>query len=44
MSDQPTDGPFGADPLGEGMPDLGGLLESAQQMMAQAQAAADQVV
>ncbi len=39
MTDQPPPNPFG-----EGMPDLGGLLESAQQMMASAQAAADQVV
>ncbi len=38
MSDTPEN------PLGEGMPDLGGLLESAQQMMAQAQAAADRTV
>lgn len=39
MSDPTPD-----NPLGEGMPDLGGLLESAQQMMAQAQAAADRTV
>ena len=32
------------DPFGGAMPDLGGLLESAQQMMANAQAAADEVV
>ena len=32
------------DPLGAGMPDLGGLLASAQEMMAQARAAADTVV
>jgi nucleoid-associated protein EbfC len=38
MSDTPEN-PFGGE-----MPDLGGLLESAQQMMAQAQAAADQIV
>ena len=31
-------------PFGGGMPDLGGLLESAQQMMANAQAVADQIV
>jgi len=31
-------------PFGGGMPDLGGLLESAQQMMANAQAAADEIV
>ena len=31
-------------PFGDAMPDLGGLLESAQQMMEQARAAADQVV
>ena len=44
MSDTPdtpdADNPFG----GGGMPDLGGLLESAQQMMANAQAAAAEVV
>lgn len=39
MSDTPAE-----NPLGGAMPDLGGLLESAQQMMAQAQAAAEQVV
>ncbi len=39
MSDTTPD-----NPLGDGMPDLGGLLESAQQMMAQAQAAADRTV
>ena len=33
-----------ADPFGGALPDLGGLLESAQQMMAEAQAAADRVV
>ncbi|MDW3220551.1 MAG: YbaB/EbfC family nucleoid-associated protein [Acidimicrobiales bacterium] len=41
MSDTPDDAnPFG----GTGMPDLGGLLESAQQMMANAQAAASEIV
>ena len=39
MTDTPDD-----NPLGGGMPDLGGLLESAQQMMASAQAAASQIV
>ncbi len=39
MTDTPAD-----NPLGSAMPDLGGLLESAQQMMAQAQAAASQIV
>ena len=39
MTDVPSDSPFGG-----GMPDLGGLLESAQEMMAKAQAAADRVV
>jgi nucleoid-associated protein EbfC len=39
MTDTPNEEPFGA-----AMPDLGGLLESAQQMMAQAQAAAAQIV
>jgi len=39
MSDQQPDLPIGG-----GMPDLGGLLESAQQMMANAQAAAAEVV
>jgi len=44
MSDTP-DTPDAANPFGEGgLPDLGGLLESAQQMMANAQAAAAQVV
>ena len=38
-----TDTPDHDRPTG-GMPDLGGLLESAQQMMAQAQAAASRVV
>ena len=41
MTDQPSDP---ESPFGGAMPDLGGLLESAQQMMAQAQAAADTVV
>ena len=40
MSDTPDQNPLG----GGGMPDLGGLLESAQQMMAQAQAAAEEIV
>ncbi len=39
MTDQDPD-----EQLAAGMPDLGGLLESAQQMMANAQAAADRVV
>lgn len=39
MTDTPE-----SDPAAGAMPDLGGLLASAQQMMAQAQAAADQVV
>jgi len=39
MTDQQPDNPFAG-----GMPDLGGLLESAQQMMANAQAAADEIV
>ncbi len=39
MTDQQPESPFGG-----GMPDLGGLLESAQQMMANAQAAAAEVV
>ncbi len=39
MTDQQPDNPFAG-----GMPDLGGLLESAQQMMANAQAAAEEVV
>lgn len=44
MTDTPDDSPSGDSPLAGGMPDLGGLLESAQQMMASAQAAASQVV
>lgn len=40
MSDTPDD----ANPFGGAMPDLGGLLESAQQMMANAQAAAAEIV
>ncbi|MEM7139913.1 MAG: YbaB/EbfC family nucleoid-associated protein [Actinomycetota bacterium] len=44
MSDTP-DTPDASNPFGgAGMPDLGGLLESAQQMMANAQAAAAEVV
>jgi DNA-binding YbaB/EbfC family protein len=47
VNDQP-DEPDNADepdnPFGGALPDLGGLLESAQQMMAEAQAAAEQVV
>lgn len=39
MTDTPDD-----QPLGGAMPDLGGLLESAQQMMASAQAAAARIV
>lgn len=39
MSDTPDDTPAGA-----AMPDLGGLLASAQEMMAQAEAAAAQIV
>lgn len=39
MTDTPEE-----NPLGGGMPDLGGLLASAQEMMAQAQAAAEQIV
>lgn len=40
-----SDTPDNANPFGDGgMPDLGGLLESAQQMMANAQAAASEVV
>lgn len=39
MTDQDPTNPLGGD-----MPDLGGLLESAQQMMQNAQAAADQVI
>ncbi len=39
MTDQQPESPFGG-----GMPDLGGLLESAQQMMANAQAAAAEMV
>jgi len=39
MTDQQPDNPFAG-----GMPDLGGLLKSAQQMMANAQAAADEIV
>ncbi len=39
MTDQQPDNPFGA-----GVPDLGELLQSAQKMMADAQAAADEVV
>jgi DNA-binding YbaB/EbfC family protein len=38
MSDNPSN------PFGDGMPDLGGLLESAQQMMANAQEVAARVV
>ena len=36
--------PDAANPFGAGMPDLGGLLESAQAMMANMQAAASEVV
>ena len=39
MTDTPDD-----QPLADGMPDLGGLLESAQEMMANAQAAASRIV
>ena len=45
MTDNPDNDPIpGHDPFPGGMPDLGGLLESAQQMMANAQAAASQIV
>lgn len=41
MNDESDDA---QNPFGGALPDLGGLLESAQQMMAEAQAAADRVV
>ncbi len=46
MSDlpEPAENPDTEDPFAGGMPDLGGLLESAQAMMANMQAAAAEVV
>ena len=41
---EPTNNPDAASPFAGGMPDLGGLLESAQAMMANMQAAASEVV
>ncbi len=41
---EPSDNPEEANPFGGSMPDLGGLLESAQAMMANMQAAASEVV
>ena len=41
---EPTENPDAANPFAGGIPDLGGLLESAQAMMANMQAAASEVV
>ena len=41
---EPTENPDAANPFAGGIPDLGGLLESAQAMMTNMQAAASEVV